>query len=94
MRMKAQTAYWLQPSTEEEPAEAVDPPETSPSMLTRGIPTSHRVSQPGPHGTSSSMAPNHRSLYHHRTRKSKPPGPFRTELRTKMARLPPLALGA
>jgi hypothetical protein len=37
------------------------------------FPTSHRVLQPRPRGSSSSMAPNYRSLYHHRMRKSKFP---------------------
>jgi hypothetical protein len=40
MRMcgEAQSAYLHQPSTEGEPIEALDPPEPSPWMLTRGIP--------------------------------------------------------
>jgi hypothetical protein len=38
MCMKAQSACWHQPGTEEEPIEALDPPESLPWMLTRGIP--------------------------------------------------------
>src|ERR1700733_4451105 len=76
MCVKAQSVYLHQPSTEEEPVEALDPPESAPWMRSRGIPYSHRVLQPGPRGTSSSMAPNYRSLYHHRMRKSKPPSRY------------------
>lgn len=48
MCIKAQGVYSHQPTTGEEPVEALDPPEPSPWMLTRGIPYSHRVLQPGP----------------------------------------------
>jgi hypothetical protein len=38
MCMKPQSAYWRQPSTEEKPIKAVDPPEPPLSVLTMGIP--------------------------------------------------------
>jgi hypothetical protein len=62
MCMKPQSAYWHQPSTEEEEEsiKAVDPPEPSPSVLTMGIP--YTVYGSRARGTRSSMAPNCRSL--------------------------------
>ena len=77
--LRPQIAYLRQASTEEDPIKATDPPEPSPSVLTMGIPYFTRCISRA-RGTPSSMAPNYRSLYHHRMRKSK--FPSRDMLRT------------
>ena len=73
MCIKAQGAYSHQPSTEEEPTKAVDPLETSPSMLTRGISYFTPCIAAGPAVCRVPWHPTVDLLYHHGMPKSKPP---------------------